>query len=67
MKKPAIPSTQQVSDATVASLLRPMKENLEIITGVRGGELALLAENSTNSQVISKINEIIQRLNQTGN
>jgi hypothetical protein len=40
-----------------------MKENLEIITGVRGGIIAQLPENASNSRVISKINEIIQRLN----
>jgi hypothetical protein len=63
MKKPAIPSTQPVNDPTLAALLRPMKENLEIITGVRGGIIAQLPENASNSQVIAKINEIIQRLN----
>jgi hypothetical protein len=63
MKKPSIPSTQPVTDPTVAALLRPIKENIEILTGVRGGILAPLPENASNSQVIAKINEIIQRLN----
>jgi len=63
MKKPAIPGTQTVTDPVVASLLRPMKENIEILTGIRGGVIEKLPENAANSQVISKINEIIQRLN----
>lgn len=63
MKKPSIPSTQPVTDPTVAALLRPIKENIEILTGIRGGIMAPLPENASNSQVVSKINEIIQRLN----
>ena len=63
MKKPAIPGTQTVTDPVVASILRPMKENLEILTGVRGGIIEQLPVNASNSQLIDKINEIIQRLN----
>lgn len=63
MKKPAIPGTQTVTDPVVASILRPMKENLEILTGVRGGIIEPLPVNASNSQLIAKINEIIQRLN----
>lgn len=63
MKKPAIPGTHAVTDPVVASVLRPMKENLEILTGVRGGIIEPLPVNASNSQLIAKINEIIQRLN----
>jgi len=63
MKKPAIPSTQSVVDPVVASILRPMKENIEIMSGVRGGILATLADNAALPEVISKVNEIIGRLN----
>jgi hypothetical protein len=63
MKKPAIPSTQQVADPVVASILRPIKENLEIMTGIRGGLIETLADNASLSDVISKINEIIGRIN----
>lgn len=63
MKKPAIPSVQTVSDGNLAALLRPIKETIEIMTGVRGGVLSPLPENASNSQVVAKINEIIQRLN----
>jgi hypothetical protein len=63
MKKPAIPSTQQVVDPVVANILRPMKENIEIMTGIRGGGIETLADNAPLSDVISKINEIIERIN----
>lgn len=63
MKKPAIPSTQQVADPVVASILRPMKESIEIMTGVRGGLIEPLPDNAALSEVILKINEIIGRLN----
>lgn len=63
MKKPAIPSVLGVADTQVAALLRPMKENLEILTGQRGGSLTKLDDSATLSQVISKLNEVIDRLN----
>lgn len=62
MKKPAIPAVA-VRDQAVASLLKPMKENIEILTGQRGGSLTKLNSNATLSEVISKINELIDRLN----
>ena len=39
-----------------------IKENLERMTGLRGGLLALLAADATTAQIITKINEIIERL-----
>lgn len=62
MKKPAIPAVN-VQDQTVAALLRPLKENVEILTGTRGGSLTKLNSNATLAEVISKINEVIDRLN----
>lgn len=62
MKKPAIPAVT-VKDQQVASLLRPMKENIEILTGQRGGSLTKLNDNATLAEVISKLNEVIDRLN----
>lgn len=62
MKKPSIPSVN-VADQRVASLLRPMKENIESITGARGGPLVQLPSDATLDDVISKINAIIVRLN----
>jgi hypothetical protein len=66
MKKPAIPSVSPVEDRVVASLLAPMKENIEVITGVRGGTLKKLSPDAGLSDVIAKVNEIIGRLNATG-
>lgn len=63
MKKPAIPSVMAIADPRVAALLRPMKENLEILTGQRGGSLTKLDDSATLSQVITKLNEVIDRLN----
>lgn len=62
MKKPAIPAVN-VQDQSVAALLRPLKENVEILTGARGGSLTTLNSSATLGEVISKINEIIDRLN----
>lgn len=62
MKKPSIPAVN-VQDQRIASLLRPMKENLEILTGTRGGLLAELPADASLSDVISRVNAIIARLN----
>ena len=64
MKKPAIPSTQGVSDRVILSLLAPIKENIETMTGIRGGVIAKLPATTTDlSVIVGKINEIIVRLN----
>jgi hypothetical protein len=62
MKKPAIPAVN-VNDQSIAALLRPLKENVEILNGVRGGSLTKLETNATLAQVISKLNDVIDRLN----
>ena len=62
MKKPSIPAVN-VADQRIASLLRPIKENIETITGTRGGPLAQLPSDADLAAVISKINAIIARLN----
>jgi hypothetical protein len=63
MRKPAIPSTLSIPDRQIATVLNPIKENIEILTGVREGPLTLLQTDATLAQTISKINEIINRLN----
>jgi len=63
MKKPAIPSTLSIQDKSIAALLGPLKENIEILTGVREGVISPLVSDATTAQIISKINEIITRLN----
>lgn len=62
MRKPAIPAVA-VKDQTVAVLLRPIKENIEILTGLRGESLTKLDSSATLSEVITKLNEVIDRLN----
>jgi hypothetical protein len=66
MKKPAIPSTQSVADPVVAQILRSLKENVELMTGVRAGVVQPLPVNADLPAVISKVNEIIAKLNYTG-
>lgn len=63
MKKPAIPSTMPVQDRIVASVLGPLKENVEIITGIRSGILRKLDSDASLQDVIAKVNEVIERLN----
>lgn len=64
-KKPAIPAVN-FSDPTVSQAISALKENVEIMTGARGGELGLLGSTATNEEIISKINEIIAKLNVSG-
>jgi hypothetical protein len=63
MRKPAIPTTLSITDKSIAAVIGPMKENIEILTGVREGLIVPLASDATTAQIISKINEIIARLN----
>jgi hypothetical protein len=64
-KKPAIPAVN-FSDAAVSQAISALKENVEIITGARGGEIGSLASGASNTDIISKINEIIVKLNVSG-
>lgn len=64
-KKPGIPAVN-FSDTAVSQAISAMKENIEIMTGARGGELGALDNSATTSQIISKINEIVARLNVSG-
>lgn len=63
MRKPAIPAVSHNVDQQVSALLRPMKETLEILTGQRGESLTKLSSSATLSEVIDKLNEVIDRLN----
>lgn len=62
MKKPSIPAIY-VQDQTVAAILRPIKENVEILNGQRTGTIDGLSSNATLTEVINKLNEVIDRLN----
>lgn len=68
MKKPGIPAVT-TGDPALNLMLTAMKENIEIVTGARPsiGRVLPLASDATNEQIIGKINELIIRLNYTGN
>jgi hypothetical protein len=63
MKKPAIPSVITISDKSIAAIIGPLKENVEILTGVREGVIEQLPTDATLTAAVAKINEIIVRLN----
>jgi hypothetical protein len=65
MKKPSIPTTSSMSPA-MAQVLGPIKENIEIITGIRGGPLYAIPPEATTTQIINTLNQIIARLNAAG-
>lgn len=66
-KKPGIPSVS-LQDQSLNSVVNALKENIEIITGSRigVGEIRSLGATATTSEIVSKINEIIGRLNVSG-
>lgn len=68
IRKPGIPAVN-TTDRTLNQSIAAIKECVEIITGARVGvtEIHTLGATATLSEVISKVNEIIQRLNASGN
>lgn len=60
MAKPAIPSIP--NDPENVGFNRAIKECLETIMGRRAAPIIQLTTDATNSDLINKINEIIQRL-----
>lgn len=52
--------------AELAWFLKPVKESIEMVTGVVGGELKGLKSDASNEEVIKKINEVIARINASG-
>lgn len=65
IKKPAIPAiqTNSIADRRLVSILQPLKQNVEMLTGVRGGRVEQLDNTATLDDVIQKLNEVIARLN----
>jgi hypothetical protein len=63
MKKPAIPATMGVADPVARNLLGAIKENIEQMNGTRGGIVEKLPNNASLSDVVSKVNEIIGKIN----
>lgn len=64
-KKPAIPSLSSEPLAQYR-VLQALKANVEILTGVAGKPIQKLPQGATEDEVITKINEIIARLNARG-
>jgi len=67
-KKPGIPFYTN-EDRSLTQVISAIKENIEVITGARAGsnQITSLDSTATTAQIISKINEIIGRLNYDGN
>jgi hypothetical protein len=68
MRKPGIPSIP-ILDRATQQMLSAMKENIELITGARPGFTTIrsLPPTATNEEIISKINEIVARINYDSN
>lgn len=66
-KKPAIPNPG-TSDSTLNMVLSTMKENIELMTGARPGttQISSLGTAASTSEIIAKINEIVAKLNYSG-
>jgi len=62
MKKPAIGSPPSETPPTLAAYLVRVQENIETITGRRGGRVQPLAASASLDDVTAKLNEIISRL-----
>ncbi|TDN70397.1 hypothetical protein [Paraburkholderia sp. BL10I2N1] len=67
LKKPAVPSVLSL-DAQLGRIIGPLKENVELMTGVRPGSpvLTQLSSTASTAQIIAAINTIIQRINAAG-
>ena len=59
MKKRAIPSP---TDTNRRMFDEAVKENLEVIMGVRGGRMKPLPATASFEDVIAKVNEILEKL-----
>lgn len=62
MRKPSIPAIN-VKDGELQRVLLALKENAEILNGLRGGAIQTLANDASTADLIAKVNEIIERLN----
>jgi hypothetical protein len=67
MKKPAIPPTSTLP-LDVARVVEPLKQNMESVTGARPGSVVITAlpATATLADVITQMNKILSRINQSG-
>jgi hypothetical protein len=61
VKRSAIPTPPPGDPATTA-VLSALKENVELLTGVRGDKLTSVATTATLADVIVALNKVIDRL-----
>jgi hypothetical protein len=61
MKKPAIPQVPRAEQPRTG-FDQAVKENLEVITGRRGGSVQPLPADASLADVIQRLNELIARL-----
>jgi len=66
MKKPGIPAVPLIfkegNNPRLVEYLNALQANVDTITGRRGGKIEYLRSNAPLSEVIDKINEILERL-----
>ncbi len=62
MSKPGIPPVP-MGPPDLYAFFGALKENIELLTGVRGGTLNKLTAEATLPDVIEKLNEVIDRIN----
>lgn len=62
MKKPGIPAVPNTVPG-LYNVISTLKENVEIMSGVRGGPVSPLPTTASLTDVIAKVNEIIAKLN----
>lgn len=58
--KRAIPSPQ----GNQFEINRAVKENLEVLFGIRSDKIAALSDSASTAEIIAKVNELITRLQQ---
>lgn len=62
MKRSAIPFIPPMQEHQTREILLAMKENIELLAGVRGNKLTSLSDSATLADCITAINRIIDRL-----
>lgn len=62
MKKRPIPPIPATVDRELRSFLDPLKENVEVVIGMRGTRITPLPGTASAAEVIAKVNEILARM-----
>lgn len=62
MKRPAIPDVPTTFAGNQRDFLQRVKENIETMSGRRGGRISALPATATDAEIVKKINDIINVL-----